>query len=111
MSQDDNKNQSSNNASYDLSDCEDVMIKPKSNYEGQGGHEVIEEKNKDQILNDDLEFSSIKSYPQVSRESIATSKNIAEIIEKKLLILNIRKPITFKKYLRISPVTVYRHYD
>ena len=60
VSQEDNKSQSSNNASDDLSDDEEVMIKQESNYEGQGDHDAIEEENKDQILNDDLDFSIIQ---------------------------------------------------
>ena len=38
-----------------------VMIKQESNYEGQGDHDAIEEENKDQILNEDLDFSIIKN--------------------------------------------------
>ena len=48
MSQGDNKSKSSNNASDDSSDNEEVMIKQESNYEGQGDHDAIEEENKDQ---------------------------------------------------------------
>ena len=66
------KSQSRNNASYDSSDGEEVMIKPESNYEGQGNHDVIEEENKDQILNDDLNFSFIQK--RCKRKRIATSK-------------------------------------
>ena len=65
MSQDYNKSQSSNNARDDLSDDEEEMIKQENNNKGQGYHYSIEEENKDQILNDDLNFLLYKSYPQV----------------------------------------------
>ena len=55
VSQYDNEKQSSYNASDDSSDDEEVMIKQESNYE---------DKNKDQILNDYLDFFSYNSYPQ-----------------------------------------------
>ena len=51
------------------------MIKQKSNYEGQGDHDAIEEENKDQILNYDPDFSIIQKLSSgVKRKSIATSK-------------------------------------
>ena len=60
VSQDDNKSQSSNDASDDSSDDEEVMIKQENKYEGQRDHDAIEEENKDQILNDDQDFSIIQ---------------------------------------------------
>ena len=36
------------------------MIKQESNYECKGDHDIIEEENKDQILNDDQDFSIIQ---------------------------------------------------
>ena len=32
------------------------MIKQESNYEGKGDHDAIEEENKDQIFNEDIDF-------------------------------------------------------
>ena len=56
----DNKSQSRNNASDDSSDDEEVMLKQESNYEGQLDHLAIEEESKEQILNDDQDFSVIQ---------------------------------------------------
>ena len=83
VSQDDNKSQSSNNASEDSSDDEEVMVKHESNYEGQGDHNAIEEQNKDQILNDGLNFSIIQKLSSgVKGKALLPQKDIAEIIER-----------------------------
>ena len=82
MFQDDNKSQSSNNASEDTSDEEEVMIKQESNYEGQGDHDAIKEDN-DQILNHDQDVSNIqKLFTGVKGKALLPLKDIAEIIER-----------------------------
>ena len=113
VSQDDNKNQNSNNASEDSSDDKEVMIKQESNYEGQGDHDVIEEKNKDQILNDDQDFSIIQKLSSgVKGKALLPQKDIAEIIDRNYKSGISEKQLLSKKKIRgISPAIVYRHYD
>ena len=83
MSQEDIEIQSSNNARDDSSADEEATIKQESNYEGQGDHDAIEEENKDQILNDDLNFSFIQKLSSGEKGKVLLSqKNIAEIIER-----------------------------
>ena len=53
------------------------MIRHESNYEGQGDHDAIEEENKYQIFNDDIDFFfRTKVIPWYKGKSNATSKNI-----------------------------------
>ena len=112
VSQDDNKSQSSNNASEDSSDDEEVMIKQESNYEGKGDHDTIEEENKDQILNDDQDFSIIQKLSSgVKGKALLPQKDIAEIIERNYKSGISEKQLLSKKIRGISPATVYRHYD
>ena len=73
--------QSSNNASDDSSD-EEVMIKQESDYENQGDHDTIEEGNKDQILNDDLDFYFIQMLSSgVKGKHCYLKKDISKSIE------------------------------
>ena len=112
MSQNDNKSQSSNNANDDSSDDEEVMIKQKSNYEGQGDHDAIEEENKDQILNDDQDFSIIQKLSLgVKGKTLRLQKYIAEIIERNYKSGISEKQLLSKKIRGISPATVLMHYD
>ena len=99
MSQEDNKRQSSNNASKDLLDDEEVMIKQESNYEGQGDHGAIEEENKDQILNHNQDFLSYKSYPQVLRERHCYLKKILLRLLREIINLEFKKSNYFHKWL------------
>ena len=112
MSQDDNESQSSNNASEDSSDNEEVMIKQESNYEGQGDHDAIEEENKDQILNDDIDFFyHTKVIPRYKEKSNATSKILLRLLREIINLKFQRKKLLSVKIRKISPVTIYRHYD
>ena len=95
--QDDNKSQNSNNASEDSSDDEEVMIKQESNYEGQGDLDAIEEENKDQILNDDQDFSIIQKYPQVLRERHCYLKKILQRLLREIINLEFQKSNYFQK--------------
>ena len=97
MSQEDNKRQSSNNASKDLLDDEEVMIKQESNYEGQGDHDAIEEENKDQILNHNQDFLSYKSYPQVLKERHCYLKKILLRLLREIINLEFKKSNYFHK--------------
>ena len=55
----------------------------RSNYEGQGDHYAIEEENKDQIINDDQDFSIIQKLSSgVKGKRLLPQKYIPEIIER-----------------------------
>ena len=97
VSQDDNKSQSSNNASEDSSDDEEVMIKQESNYEGKGDHDTIEEENKDQILNDDQDFSIIQKLSSVLRERHCYLKKILLRLLREIINLEFQKSNYFQK--------------
>ena len=99
MSQDDNKSQNGNNASDDSSDKEEVMIKQESNYEGQGDHDAIEEENKDQILNDDQDFSIIQKLSSGVREKHCNHKKILLKLLREIINLEFQKSNYFHKRL------------
>ena len=86
------------------------MMKQESNYEDQGDHYAIEE-NKDQILNDDQDFSIIqKLSSDVKGKALLPQEDIAEIIERNYKSGISEKQLLLKNIREISPATVYRHY-
>ena len=94
----------------DSLDDEEVMIKQVSNDEGQEIKDGIEEENKDQILNDDQDFSFIqKLSSRVKEKALLHQKDIAEIIERNYKFGISEKQLLSKKIRGISPATVYRH--
>ena len=122
VSQNDNKSQNSNNAIEDSSDDDEVMIKQKSNYEGQGDHDAIEEENKDQILNNDLDFTIIQKLSSGFKgKALLPQKDIAEIIERNYKSGISEKQLLSKKleenlleqfiYITISCVIRVRHFE
>ena len=88
------------------------MIKQESYYEGQGDHEAIEEENKDQMLNEDLEFSIIQKLSSgVKGKALLPQKDIVEIIERNYKSRILEKQLISKKIRGIYPASVFRHYD